>query len=89
MEPSRTSIYNGSWENDQKQGKGREDMLNGGQPDGYGNTVNYFEGKFQNGQRHGEGTQFHTDGSQLKGFWKNGKLDGLVTKTSSDLTDIK
>jgi len=47
MTQSRDKIYNGNWENNQKQGHGRFDMPNG-LSDGNGNTISSFEGEFNN-----------------------------------------
>ena len=88
MDGKRDMIYDGTWENNKKNGNGSFSMPNGIQ-DGNGNIVVKFEGKFQNDMQNGEGTQYHQDGSQIKGTWKNGNLDGQVTYTSSDLTEIK
>ena len=57
-----TNTYEGSYEYDQKSGRGIYKWASG----------NVYEGDFHNDERHGKGRMVWTDGSEYEGDWVRG-----------------
>ena len=61
--------YKGSWENNQKNGIGKQ---------AYKDVGEYY-GYWKDGQRHGEGVMTYKNADIYSGMWANGKKDGQGT----------
>jgi uncharacterized protein (TIGR02145 family) len=75
MSPIKLTIYEGDWQNNKKNGIGREELQNF-----MGGKIIY-DGGWQNDQRHGKGIQTIDEGLQrvtTKGNWESGVLIGYV-----------
>ena len=60
------SIYKGSWQDNQRSGKGTQIY----------NDKTFYDGKWENNKRHGKGTEEDIYGNKYTGFWENNERNG-------------
>lgn len=70
-------MYSGEIVEGKKSGRGR--LLDAGRDEVY-------EGDFENDKRSGEGTVYTRDGKVMKGFFRNGVMEGECEQLKSGLT---
>jgi len=96
---SASEQYSGQWENDQRDGQGRQTWQDGrvyegqfrqGKFDGQGrmewrtpNGVMLYEGQYVDDVKHGSGKYVWPDNRMYEGQWKNGQRSGRATYTNS------
>ena len=73
------AVYEGEWQNDNRQGKGRMIYTDEG----------IFEGEWQNDEPQGRGKMIYADGSVYEGEWQNNNRQGKGKMSGETLDERK